>query len=85
MAPKHEDSARVRWTVVANILSILAVVIGGVVYTNNVVRESEQKWCSVVTTMDDAYASRPANSPPLTGVGQRIADQMHRLRTDFRC
>jgi hypothetical protein len=61
-------------------------VIAGVVYTNQVARQSEQKWCGIVVTLDDSYSTpRPPNAPPLTPAGERIIKEMHRLRTEFQC
>jgi hypothetical protein len=50
-------------------------------YANRVARESERKWCGVVSTMDDAYRT----SPPSTPAGRRIARDIAQLREDFGC
>ncbi|MFI6332906.1 hypothetical protein ACIBBG_31945 [Micromonospora chersina] len=51
------------------------------IYTNRVARESERKWCGIVSTMDDAYA----DTPPQTPAGRKIAVDIARLRADFGC
>lgn len=43
--------------------------------------ESERRWCGVVVALDDAYRQ----SPPQTPAGQRIADSIAALRTEFGC
>lgn len=73
------------WSIGSAVACTAAVAIAGVIYTNStaesVTRESEQKWCGVVVTLDDAYSQLPPASP----LGQRVADEMKRLRQDFRC
>lgn len=83
---RRERNAPVWWAIAATIFCTIAVVIAGVIYTNVVARQSEQKWCGLVVTLDDSYATpRPAGSPPITAVGQRLMDEMHRLRGEFGC
>ncbi|MCG5460859.1 hypothetical protein MED01_004285 [Micromonospora sp. MED01] len=62
---------------------VFASLIGAasILYTNRSARESEQKWCGIVSTLDDVYS----NSPPQTPVGQDMAEQLRQLRTDFGC
>lgn len=83
----HESimTGQVRWSIAISAVVALVLLVFTLWYTGKAARDSEQKWCGIVTTMDDAYASRPKDAPPLTGVGQRIADQMHQLRNDFNC
>lgn len=81
-----EDLARTWWAIAVNVVCFLALVILGVLYINNVASESERKWCGVVTTLDDSYAApRPPGSPAITATGQRIIDEMRRLRREFGC
>ena len=44
-------------------------------------RTSEQKWCAIVRTLDDAWSSRPA----LTPLGRQVAAAMAKLRRDLGC
>lgn len=44
-------------------------------------RESSQKWCAVVVTLDDAYRQLP----PTTATGRRLAEEIAKLRKDFGC
>lgn len=54
---------------------------GSMIYANRVARESERKWCGIVATLDDAYRV----TPPRTPAGQKIAADIHRLRSEFGC
>lgn len=66
--------------VVALVFAILAAG-ASMVYANRVAAESERKWCGVVTTLDEAYRV----TPPRTPAGQKIAQDIRRLRGDFDC
>ena len=48
---------------------------------NQVAADNEQKWCSVVTTLDDTYRS----SDPSTPTGKKMAAAIAELRSDLRC
>lgn len=52
-----------------------------IIYANAAARQSEQRWCGIVTTLDDAYRA----TPPQTPAGQKIAAEFAQLRHDFRC
>jgi hypothetical protein len=69
------------YSLVAILVSVLVTVAAAVVYTNSTARESERKWCDVVTTMDDAYQV----APPTTEIGRKLARDIHRLRERFDC
>jgi len=62
------------------LFAILAAA-GSILYTNRAARESEQKWCGIVSTLDDVYSS----TPPQTPVGKDMAEQLRKLRDDFGC
>ncbi|MET8265930.1 hypothetical protein ABZU92_18280 [Micromonospora arida] len=66
--------------VVALLFAFLAAA-GSILYTNRAARESEQKWCGIVATLDDVYSK----TPPQTPVGQDMAEQLRQLRDDFGC
>ena len=51
------------------------------IYANKVARDSERKWCGIVSTMDDAYRV----TPPQTPAGKKIAKDIRRLRDQFGC
>jgi hypothetical protein len=65
----------------AAFLSALVGSVAAIQYADHTRRESERKWCSVVTTLDDAYHS----TPPQTPIGRKIAADLARLRRDLGC
>ncbi|MDG4799062.1 hypothetical protein [Micromonospora sp. WMMD980] len=68
-------------TLVVALLFALVAAVGSMTYTNAAARESERKCCGIVSTLDDAYAE----TPPQTPAGQKIATDIARLRSDFTC
>lgn len=69
------------YSLVAILISVLVTVAATVVYTNSTARESERKWCSLVSTLDDAYRI----TPPTTEIGRKLARDIHTLRERFDC
>jgi hypothetical protein len=66
--------------------------VSGIIYTNKVQRqadkrneqlriESEQKWCDVVSTLDNAYKV----NPPQSTLGKTLASDMAKLVHEFHC
>ncbi|MEU4367565.1 hypothetical protein [Micromonospora chersina] len=51
------------------------------IYANKVARDSERKWCGIVSTMDDAYRQ----TPPQTPAGRKLAADIAQLRGQFGC
>jgi hypothetical protein len=49
--------------------------------TGRTARESEQKWCSVVNTMVEAYSVQT----PTTEIGRRLAAGIRELQAEFDC
>lgn len=77
------------WAVTMIVVAVLAIGVGNLWYTNRLDHQSDsdneqndRKWCTLLTTMDDAYSSGPA---PTTEVGRRIAAAIHQLRIDLGC
>jgi hypothetical protein len=68
-------------TLVVVLVFAVAAGTSSMVYANRTARESEQKWCGIVSTLDDVYA----NTPPQTPVGRDMAEQIRQLRRDFGC
>ena len=62
-------------------VSMLALAVGSVIYSNRVASSSTRKFCSVVVTLDDAYRSLPPTSP----IGKKLALDMHQLRNQLHC
>ncbi|MFG3709474.1 hypothetical protein [Micromonospora sp. NPDC047730] len=66
---------------VACLLVAAASSLVSIVYANAAARQSEQRWCGIVTTLDDAYRA----TPPQSEAGRKIAADIARLRGEFRC
>lgn len=77
----HPMSLGTAWSV---FIIVLANVITGVVcviVATRVDTSSNRRWCSLVSTLDDAYTA----NPPATLTGRRVAEQIHELRSEFGC
>mgnify|MGYP001601771065 CR=1 FL=1 len=61
--------------------SAIIIGIGSYQYSNYVDRKNKQQWCVVVSVMDDAYKA----NPPQSSAGKKLAEEFHRMRTDFNC
>lgn len=78
-----------RWyLLVAIVGSLLALAGGGYAYTNYALgqqeraeRESDRRWCRLLTTLDEAYQG----TPPQSELGRRLADDIHSLRAELGC
>lgn len=68
-------------TAVMCLLFAILAATASILYTNRAARESEQKWCGIVSTLDDVYQGQP----PQTPVGRDMAEQLSQLRRDFGC
>lgn len=69
------------WALAVLFVSVLAVGVNSIVYSDHVARMNNRQWCDVVSTLDDAYRAQPPSS--LTG--RRLAVEMHALRVRFGC
>ncbi|MEU6387665.1 hypothetical protein ABZ847_29375 [Streptomyces bauhiniae] len=73
------------WTGYRVLVACLLAALGSsglsILYTNAAAAQSVQRWCGVVSTLDDAYRQ----APPQTPTGRQIADDIRRLRADFNC
>ncbi|MDG4784366.1 hypothetical protein O7626_41130 [Micromonospora sp. WMMD1102] len=80
------------YALLAVLLSVLAVSGATLAYTAHVQREAaaadraadreaDQRWCELLTVLDEAYGS----TPPQTELGRRVADAVHQLRVGFNC
>lgn len=61
--------------------SALGFAIAALIISLSAIRASEQKWCGIVTLMDDTYNAEP----PPSVTGKRMAAGMAGLRRDFHC
>ncbi len=69
------------YSIVVLFLVSLSLAFGNFVYTNHVDNSSNQQWCSLVSTLDDAYKQ----NPPQTATGQKVALEIYNLRVNFGC
>lgn len=71
----------IAYSIAAIFLTLAVSIPSGLWYTNHVQKESDQRWCELLVTMDDAYQA----GSPTTEIGRKIAALMHKLRVDFGC
>jgi hypothetical protein len=64
-----------------SLVSTFVAAAASMLYANHTARESERKWCGIVSTMDDAYRA----TPPQTPAGRKLAADIRHLRVDFGC
>lgn len=69
-------------------VTLVAVAIGNVAYTNHVDQRAEQRnlertreICGLIVVLDDAYRQ----TKPTTPLGQNIADEIHHYRQRLGC
>jgi len=89
--PRHTNGrlSKPRWyLLVAVVVSTLSTAAGGVAYTSwsigqqdRTERENDRRWCQLLATLDDAYRA----TPPQTPTGQRLAADIHELRSQLGC
>lgn len=66
-------------------VAMVVIVAAGIWYTNYATRksndENNQKWCTVLVAIDDAYKDANVTSP----AGKKIAEAFHMRRVEFNC
>jgi hypothetical protein len=72
---------RFGYAVVVAFIACVSIAGSSVAYANYVQRESDRKWCKLVTTLDDAYRGQP----PTTAAGKNVAESIAQLRRDLGC
>jgi hypothetical protein len=78
-----------RWyALVVIVVSIMALAIAGVLYTNYAIarqdkieRENDRRWCELLVTLDEAYQG----NPPQSETGRAVARTIHDLRNALGC
>lgn len=84
---------RAWYAVAVSFGACVIIALAGVVYTNHVQRQAEKRaelarqdsdrrWCALLGDLDSAYQSPPT---PTTPTGQKVAEEIHRLRVGFGC
>jgi len=66
---------------IATYVSSILMVAVAIWYANYVDRQSNRQWCELIVSIDDAYSGAPATNPS----GKKVAEEFHRLRTQFAC
>lgn len=81
----NDELRRARHRVWAGIIGLILsiFVMAGVTYflVSYKVAQSEQKWCQILGSLNDAYAK----NPPTTPAGIQFAGQMRQLYHDYNC
>ncbi|MFY3742116.1 MAG: hypothetical protein HMLIMOIP_002580 [Candidatus Nitrosomirales archaeon] len=85
--PKHLQPTFImvpRKLIIAWITTFLVTMIGVTLsaqWANYVDRRSNQRWCGIITILDDANKS----NPPKTEIQKKLATKFHEKRKEFRC
>lgn len=82
MSPLTHRISRSTWYLLAAIyVSMFALTVANVFYTNRVAETNARKWCALLVTLDETYQRQA----PQTAPGRQVAADIHQLRTDIRC
>lgn len=72
----------VAYLLVAVLLSSLVAAVGALAVSAHQRAEADRRWCALLATLDDAYQGPPR---PTSELGQKVAEEIHRLRVGFGC
>lgn len=70
----------VAWVV--SFLCMLGLTGGSMLYATNVDRNSNQKWCELIISLDERYQAIPPDAPV---EAKDFANRIHHLRTNLEC
>lgn len=68
-------------TWLSSTLAMVVLILALFQYINYVQRQSDQRWCGMVVMFDNNYKT----SPPPSALGQNIAKEFTKLRSEFGC
>ncbi len=68
-------------TIISVFVCLMVGIIASFQYANYVDRQSNQKWCGVVTLFNESYKE----IPPTTDLGRKISAAMLQLEGEFKC
>lgn len=78
-------AVRLWYALLVSFIACVAVAVASVVITvqlnDQQQRRSDQRWCALLSNLDDTYRQ----TPPMTEAGRRQAAEIHRLRVAFGC
>lgn len=70
---------RLTYALMIVFLSVVAIGVGNIVYTQHVQQTADERWCTLLTTLD-------TNNPPArTPHAIKVQQQIHQLRRDLGC
>lgn len=72
---------KIVYIIAVTIACCSALLVFNIVYVGHVSKVNNQKWCTLVVTLDDNYKS----NPPVTDLGTTIAGSFKDLRNEFGC
>lgn len=78
------DKSPLKFVLYALLLSFLSAIIvtaGGILYTGYVDSQSNKRWCSLITLIDDTNIK----TPPTTEIGKQYAIEIRKIRNEFGC
>lgn len=78
---KAKHIKHILWIILACFVSVVAVTISGIFYTNHVQRDTNRQWCELLRPLDKAYSE----TPPATELGRDVANALHSLYIKFNC
>ena len=70
---------RAWWAIFMVLVTAILVAGAAVLYTNRAQRESDQRWCALLASLDQP------ETPATTERGRQIQIQIHQLRRDLGC
>lgn len=70
---------RAGWSLVMVAVMFVAVAIGSVAYTGHTQRQSDRRWCSLLSSLDQP------DVPATTERGRQVQLQIHDLRSELGC
>lgn len=65
------------------LVAIFIAVCVNILYSSYTNEKNDQRWCSLMVSLDDRYQSLPKEN--LNPDAARFAAQIHQLRRDFKC
>lgn len=85
-------AVRLSYAIVLAFFACLAIALAGVIYTNHVQKQAEQRaevvriesdrrWCSLLVDIGNSQRA----VPPTTASGKRFAAEIDKLRREFGC
>jgi hypothetical protein len=68
---------------VVTYVAMFALAASSILYTTISQHNTEQKFCNIITTVNDAY--KDAKYQPTTDLGQRLKESYAELEADLNC